>query len=114
SCKAAHDTAAWLQFCLNHANLIQHPKGFDRLVPARRITSRPGCTSKKWPPKKGGHSCVEKTVLDCLPLEVAPRHAKRTERRPEQHYRGAAVRNSAGPAKERPTGKPIPFPSLRN
>src|SRR5690242_8125226 len=26
-CKAAIDTAAWLQFCLNRANLIQAPEG---------------------------------------------------------------------------------------
>jgi len=109
-CKAAIDTAAWLQFCLNRANLVQHPKGFDRLIPARRIPHAP-VYKQRVAAQKGRPLLCRETVLDCLPLEEAPRHAKRAEGCPEQHYRGAAVR-SPGPAwaKECPTRKAISIP----
>ena len=51
-------------------------------------------TNKKWPPQRAA-TFVSKNYLDSLPVEESPRHAKRTEGRAEQHYCGAAVRNTA-------------------
>jgi hypothetical protein len=41
------------------------------------------------------------------PLQETPRHAKRTEGYPKQHYRGTAVRNTNTWAKELPEGKTV-------
>ena len=48
--------------------------------------------------------CCE-SFWSCLSFKEPPRHAQCTEGRAEQHYRGAAVRNSAAWAKERPPDK---------
>jgi hypothetical protein len=50
--------------------------------------------------------CCE-TLWSCLSFQEPARHTKRPESRAEQHYRGAAVRNSAAWAKERPPGKNV-------
>ena len=57
----------------------------------------------------------EVETLDRLTHYVASRDTKRAESCPEQHYRGAAVRNStAAWAKERPAGEAIPASCGRN
>ena len=50
-------------------------------------------TSKVAAPK-GTATLVSRNFLDCLTPQEAPCHTKRTESRPKQHYRGAAVRNT--------------------
>jgi hypothetical protein len=48
------------------------------------------------------------TFLELLSLQEPPSHTKRTEGRSEQHYRGAAVRNTRnGCRKKRPPGKTV-------
>ena len=110
-CKAAIDTAAWLQFCLNRANLNTAPEGLRSAGTSEEDYLTPRVYKQKVAAQKGRPLLCRETVLDCLPLEEAPRHAKRAEGCPEQHYRGAAVR-SPGPAwaKECPTRKAISIP----
>ena len=62
----------------------------------------------KWPLQKERPLLCRETFLDRLTHQEAPRHTKGTEGRPEQHYRGAAVRNTITWAKEYPPGKTIP------
>ena len=78
-----------------------------RRLTAAKSSSRPGVQARV-AAQKGRPLLCQETVLDCLPLEVSPGHAKSTEGCPEQHYSGAAVWNAVVSAKEYPSGKAIP------
>ena len=57
---------------------------------------------------EGTANLVSRNLLERLTHYVAPRHAKRTEGRTEQHDCGATVRNAlTATCKERPAGKTI-------
>ena len=76
-------------------------------------------TSEKWPFNERPllfKLFSEVETLDRLTHYVASRDTERAEGCPEQHYRGAAVRNTIGAswAKERPPGKAISASCGRN
>ena len=65
----------------------------------------------KWPLQKERPLLCRETFLDRLTHQEAPCHTKRAEGCPEQHYCGAAVRNTWNTwAKERPAGKGVILP----
>src|SRR5438552_15850390 len=69
---------------------------------------------QKWPPLKGTATLVSGNFLEPgLTHQEAPRHTKRAEGRAEQHYRGAAIRQTSRwcpPCEERPAGKAVAIP----